>query len=106
MATFNDDSHMALKECPYNPDHKVAPTKYPLHVAKCARSFETPMLKTCIYHAGHRLPPNQYYKHLETCSYKSVGNAKPLDQEKERRMNKPLTTKVLETQEEEENWTF
>lgn len=66
MASFQSGRNEALKTCPYNPVHKLAPRRYNIHLNTCPDRYNKDMT-TCPMNSGHRVHKDQLDAHIATC---------------------------------------
>ncbi|XP_053212655.1 uncharacterized protein LOC128396144 [Panonychus citri] len=66
MATFLFDGD-ELRECPYNPNHRVLSKRLLSHMGKCANEPGAPVLEVCPFNSLHRVYPHEYAAHSVEC---------------------------------------
>lgn len=69
MATFKGGKEL-LMTCPYNPDHRVAPRRFDIHLIKCAQK-STIKLEICPFSSSHRIPSELMAAHIVECNFAS-----------------------------------
>ena len=62
------DPHQ-IKQCPYDPNHKIASCKFQIHLFKCAKQHPeiAAQFEICPFNQTHRLPPHKMEQHLLDC---------------------------------------
>jgi hypothetical protein len=69
MSTFRSGDSQ-LRQCPYDPNHRVSITRFAGHVVKCAQSQKTSALLVCPFFASHRIRRADFVQHVtEQCEY-------------------------------------
>uniref|UniRef100_A0A182WGQ1 CHHC U11-48K-type domain-containing protein n=1 Tax=Anopheles minimus TaxID=112268 RepID=A0A182WGQ1_9DIPT len=74
-----------LRQCPYDPLHKIAPRKFAIHLVKCRRQHPDVKLVSCHFDTSHLVKEENLREHMKTCSgrnhllqYKTTVNTMPV----------------------------
>ncbi|XP_026465690.1 gametocyte-specific factor 1-like [Ctenocephalides felis] len=56
-----------LVTCPYDPSHRLRPTRYHLHLKKCAVQHPEKQYHICNLNFTHHVPPEKIKEHMRSC---------------------------------------
>lgn len=62
-----------LIRCPYNPSHRILPSRLQIHLKRCRSYYGSKGLEVCLFNYCHHVPKVSYHIHLEVnfdyCGY-------------------------------------